>query len=92
VSKDPIFGGGGLTLGSASVISGGSLPGMTPAYFAALRQHELGHTLQFVGVSAFGNPWTPYLVLGSWGRGSSVPGRLWEGLADWLGGGLSGIF
>jgi hypothetical protein len=70
----------GLTIWSASSVSGGAA--------ADLLAHELGHTLQFIGLSAFGNPWPPYLVLGSWGfwGGTSVPGVIWEGIADALGG------
>jgi RHS repeat-associated protein len=69
-SKKKLIGGGGFTLGPASFLTGeGS---STKAWLTA---HELGHTIQFIALSAIGSggggilsyQWYPYLVMGGFG-------------------------
>jgi len=86
--NEPIFGGGGLTLGSASVLSG--VQGLSSSAISGLLAHELGHTFQFIMLSGFGNPWGPYLALGGLGLLSErgilpEPGGWWEDMASILG-------
>jgi hypothetical protein len=55
-AADPILGGGGFTLGSASVISGVSpLDLIGNSGVTTFAQHEFGHTLQWIGLSALGS-------------------------------------
>ncbi|HET7024580.1 MAG TPA: RHS repeat-associated core domain-containing protein [Gemmatimonadales bacterium] len=73
--------GGGITFGSASLLGGLS---NGSSGLEDLATHELGHTFQFIGLSAFGNPWPTYLAL-------AAPGVIWhsnpwERLATFLGG------
>jgi hypothetical protein len=66
-SKTDIGLGGGFTLGPASLMSG------KPS--ASILAHELGHTVQFIALSALGSgkggvlsyQWLPYLALGGMG-------------------------
>ena len=49
-------------------------------------QHEFGHTIQFIGLSALGdwvNLWIPYVGLGA--PGLKWHNNPWEKLASWLG-------
>jgi RHS repeat-associated protein len=81
----------GLTLGPASIIT-------SNADYAANALHELGHTVQFIALSALGrgkgHQWWPYLALGGLGylgqdaaaSGDLISvGRWWEYLATTLG-------
>jgi RHS repeat-associated protein len=83
--------GGGLTLGSSSgLYRAGTGPAIrgSPITLAA---HEFGHSLQFVGLSAFGgvaNPWISYLGLGA--PGLIWHANPWERAASWLGGAALG--
>jgi RHS repeat-associated protein len=88
---------GGLTLGAATVLGGvdltSTLAGQT---FTTYAQHEFGHVVQFIGLSAFKHtrglgPWIPYVGLGLWGLTGEIDGWtplggcLWEEAASIFG-------
>lgn len=90
---------GAITLGSGAIFDKNRLTGEGKWLVPKLlkySQHEFGHTVQFLylsalpGVAGLG-PWIPYLALGGIGLagqyGGSPVGCVWEGLADRLGGG-----
>jgi RHS repeat-associated protein len=83
-SNNAVFTPGGFTLGPATLISSSAQLPVLP--------HELRHTLQFIGLSAFGrgkgHQWWPYLIMGGLGAlghkcaasGDLITaGRWWEG-------------
>lgn len=95
---------GAVTFGSAAVFDEAGPSGfIVQSVLGQLTygQHELGHTIQFIGMSAFHGvaglgPWIPYGLLGAagyLGQLSNVHGVIpvagcaWEGLASIFGGG-----
>jgi hypothetical protein len=84
-------GGAGLTLGAAAVFMGNANTPRPDLGGRTLAQHERGHTIQFIGLSALGfkDPWIPYLVMGGagilGGEYGFPPGVWWEDLATSLG-------
>ena len=91
-SKTPILGGGGLTIGSATLLSG--VAPSDAAQYGSFAAHEFGHTLQFIGLSAAAGAlnsqataWGAYGGLGVLGAvAPGGAGAWWEQNATALGG------
>ena len=84
--------GGGFTVGSSTIFGNSwqrdQLLTRAGKLVAEVGQHELGHTLQFIGLSAIPSslslgPWLPYTGLGV--LGMTPLGAPWEDLANLLG-------
>lgn len=79
---------GGLTLGSVSYFSGAGPHERSSNEKYSLGEHEFGHTLQFIGLSALGDYGAGvYIGLGILGaRWPDSAGKWWEDMASALGG------
>ncbi|MDZ4660039.1 MAG: RHS repeat-associated core domain-containing protein [Pseudomonadota bacterium] len=69
------FGGGDLTIGTSAYFGGG---------YQDLLRHSLGHTMQFMALSAAG-PQGAEAYIGLGALGFTSAGQWWEATADWLG-------